>query len=128
MKHRCTVLGFLFLMSRSTSSACTSVELPLKPVRHICGIATNQIGERISNATLTLLKAGAEIRTIQTDADGKFEFGKLEAGDYELRALSPGYSAMQSHIKVGRATTKCERGLQIVFALVCGSGITKPKR
>jgi hypothetical protein len=129
MNRRCTRLGFLLLWSCYTSSADTCIGLPIKPIRHLCGIVTNEIGERISNATLTVLKGGVEIKTLQADADGKFEFGRLEAGDYELRAQSEGYSVMQHSVKVVGPRAKCTGGLQVVLGLhVCGSGITKLKR
>jgi hypothetical protein len=127
MKRRCTALGILFLLSFRTSSACESIQFPVKPFRHLCGIVINQIGERISNAMLTVLKGGVEVITFQSDADGKFEFGRIEAGDYELRVRSEGYSAIQSPIKIVRSTAKCTGGLQIVLSLQCGSQIYKLK-
>jgi hypothetical protein len=128
MKRRCAALGILFILSCSTSSACESIQFPVKPFRHLCGIVTNQIGERIPNATLTVLKGGAELRTLHTDADGKFEFGRLEAGDYDLMVRSEGYAAIQSPIKVVRPTAKGREDLKIVLSLTCGSQIYKIKR
>lgn len=128
MKRRCTALAILFFSSFSTSLACTSIQFPVKPIRHLCGIVTNQIGERISNATLTLLKGGAELKSLQADGEGKFEFAGLEVGDYELRVRSEGYSSIQSPIKIVRSTTKCAGGLKIVLSLTCGSQIYKLKR
>jgi hypothetical protein len=66
--------GFLLLFSASSSFANTCVSIPLKPVQHICGIVMNQAGERISNARLTLIKGEVELLTIETDADGRFDF------------------------------------------------------
>jgi hypothetical protein len=101
----------------------------LKPIRHLCGIVTNQIEERLSNAKLTLLNAGVEVRTLQSGTDGKFDFGRLEAGDYELRGESSGYSAAQHTIKVVRPTEKSSGGLQVTLGLHnCGSGIGNMKR
>jgi hypothetical protein len=128
MKRRCTALGILFLLSSSTSIACESIQLPVKPFRHLCGIVTNEIGERIPNATLTVLKAGAEIRTLRADSDGKFEFGQIEAGSYELRVRAEGYITILSPIKIVRSTAKCTGELRVVVALVCGGEIDHIKR
>ena len=122
--------GLLVLLSAISSSANTCVALPgLKHVRHVCGIVINQLDEPIPNARLTLLKGGAELVTIETGADGRFAFGAVEAGDYELRAERIGYLAVRSAIKIARPTAKCTRGLRVVLPVTsCGGGIYRLKR
>jgi hypothetical protein len=120
------IAGFLMLLSATSSSATTCVVTPLKPVRHVCGIVINQAGERIPNARLTLLQGKAELVTVVTGADGKFEFEALEVGNYELRALGDDvYLAVQSPIRIVRPTAKCKQRLQVMLPVgsSCGGGI-----
>lgn len=121
--------GFLLLFSASGSFADTCISIPLKPVQHICGIVKNQAGERISNARLTLTKGELEIIAIETDADGRFDFKGVAAGDYVLRASMPGYTQVQSPIKVVKPTEKCKQSLDVVLPLrSCGGGIGRHRQ
>jgi hypothetical protein len=89
----------------------------------------NQTNERISKARLTLLKGGAELVTVETDADGRFDFKGVTAGDYVLRALMPGYNQILSPITVVKPTEKCTQPLDVVLPLhVCGGGIGLHRR
>jgi Carboxypeptidase regulatory-like domain len=118
------IAGFLVLFSASSSFANTCIDIPLKPVQHICGIVMNQANERISNARLTLIKGGAELITIETDAGGRFDFKEVAAGEYVLRASMPGYNQVQSPIKVVKPTKKCKQALNVVLPVTsCGGGI-----
>jgi Carboxypeptidase regulatory-like domain len=116
---------FMFLPASTSANTCFDVP-PLKPIRHVCGIVTNQVGERIPNTKLILLKGGTELVTIQAGPDGKFEFGRVEAGNYELRAQFDGYLTVQSSIVVVRPTAKCNRGLNVTLPVTaCAGGIAK---
>jgi hypothetical protein len=102
---------------------------PIKPVRHICGIVKNELDERIANAKLILLKDGLKVKTVQADSNGKFDFGRIEAGKYDLRAESDGYHARQAQIIIRGPASKCDRGLEVRLALTfCGGGIGKAHR
>jgi hypothetical protein len=123
------LVGLFLLLPVSIASANTCIEVPLKPIRHPCGIVTNQLGETIPNAKLTLLKGGIELITIQTSPNGKFEFGRVEAGTYELRAQFDGFLTVRSPIVIVRPTPKCNRGLNVTLPLVtCGGGIGMARR
>jgi hypothetical protein len=118
----------LVLFWASSSLADTCIILPLKPVRHVCGIVVNPAGERISNARLTLLKGGAEFAIVETDANGKFDFKGVAAGDYVLRASMRGYVEVQSTIKIVKPAETCRQTLEVmlpVSMLHCGGGISR---
>lgn len=118
--------GFLVLFWASSSFADTCIFLPLKPVRHVCGIVMNQAGERISNARLTLLKGGTELVTVETDANGRFDFKTAAAGNYVLRASMQGcYVEVRSAIKIVRPIETCKQALEVmlpVSMIHCGGG------
>ena len=117
------------MLSVGITSANTCVEVPLKPIRRVCGIVHNQLAEPIPNAKLTLLEGGTELTTARTDSNGKFEFGRIEAGKYVLRAQFEGYLTVQSPIVIVRPTTKCNQGLDVVLPVTaCGGGIGKVRR
>jgi hypothetical protein len=78
--------AFLLSLPSTISSATTCVGLPsLKPVHRICGVVFFPSGDRVANATVTVLRAGKEIAVQETDNDGNFSFDHLEAGNYEIR-------------------------------------------
>jgi hypothetical protein len=125
------IVGFLVMLFAVSSCANTCIDpgLPLKPVRHICGIVANQINERIPQATLALLKDGAEVATVVTDADGYFDFGRVEGGNYELRAQSDGYLPGSRSIQIIKPIAQGKRELVVVLPLTsCGGGIAFRKR
>jgi hypothetical protein len=78
--------GLLLTHSTGISSATTCIELPpLKPIHRICGVVFYPSGDRIANANVAVLKAGKEIAEQQTGDDGKFSFGQLKTGNYEIQ-------------------------------------------
>ena len=88
----------------------------------------NQVDERVSNVHLTLLKDNVELVTVETDADGRYDFKAVTAGDYVLRASMPGYIQVESAITVVKPTEKCKQTLDVVLSvIVCGGGIGRHK-
>jgi len=89
----------------------------------------NQADERVSNARLTLLQGEVELVTVETDADGRFDFKGVAAGDYVLRVSMPGYGQIQSPITVVKPTLKCKQTLDVVLPLhVCDGGIGRHRQ
>lgn len=122
---------FLVLFCATSSFADTCIVLPLKPVRHVCGVVVNPAQERIPNARLTLLKSGAEPVTVETDADGRFEFKGVAAGDYVLRASKLRYVEVQSAIKIVRPMETCRQPLEVMLPVSmvgCGGGISRLRK
>ena len=113
-------------LSTGNSYATQCESIPLKPIRHICGVVTDMSGATVPKTNLTLLKDGAEVANTQSGPDGKFDFKRLEAGTYELIAQNEGYDILQSPIVVVKPTAKCKRQLQVVLFIgsPCGGGIS----
>jgi hypothetical protein len=89
----------------------------------------NQANERISNAQLALLKGGMELITIKTDANGRFDFKEVAAGEYVLRASVPGFNQVQSPIKVVKPAKRSKQTLDVVLPLMsCGGGIRRHRQ
>lgn len=91
-------LATLFLALPSVvPSATTCVEMPpLKPLHRICGVVFFPSGDRIANATVSVLEGDKEIAAKKTDDDGKFSFDQLKAGHYELRIRVDGVPGIAS--------------------------------
>ena len=120
-------LFLLLPFSIAYANTCVAVP-PLKPIRHVCGIVKNPVGEKIPHARLTLFQGGKELTTTQADSNGRFDFGQIEAGHYELRAEFDGYQAVKSRIAVVRPTRKCNQALDVTLSLItCGGGIGKAR-
>jgi hypothetical protein len=105
-------------------------ELPLKPLRCVCGKLTNVTGGPVSEAMVTVLKDGFEVGRGKTGQDGKFTLGQLKSGHYELNAQADGYRTFRSPIVVAKPEHRCRHGLAIFLdtgALEsCGSRVMKP--
>jgi hypothetical protein len=69
---------------------------PLKPIHRICGVVLVPSGDRIANATVSVLDGDKEIAAKKTDGDGKFSFDQLKAGHYELRIRVDGVPGIAS--------------------------------
>jgi len=123
------IVGLLLVVPVSTSYATDCIVLPHKPIRlrRVCGIVLNEIEEQIPSAKVTVLKAGRELGAVQTDADGRFSFDRLEAGNYEVRVEAGGYLAAQDSVVIVRPATKCKRGLLVSLSLVACSGMSRAK-
>ncbi len=111
------IAGFLLLSPAEVSYATTCIVVPIKPIRHVCGIVTNQLGEPIPNAKVTILRGAMELASVQTTEDGKFSLEQLEAGNYDIRIQADHYNSAQSPIVLAKPAMKCKRGLQVLLAV-----------
>src|SRR5262249_48489767 len=62
----------------------------------IHGPITERLGAVISGAQVQLLREGKPMATATTDSEGKYRFGSLAPGRYQVRAEAPGFAAQQS--------------------------------
>src|SRR5580704_11098902 len=117
----------LFLCGVSQAGECRMV--PIKRIQCVRGTVVDGSGARISNARVTILRGGTEIVSTRTNADGKFSFERLEAGDYEIQVKTNSFNTARSPIVVVAPTRKCKWTLQIVlgFGVECDTGITAVK-
>ncbi len=61
----------------------------------ITGVITDQAGAIVPNATVTVTNQGTnEKRTVQADADGRYEVLSLPTGAYSIEASSSGFQAV----------------------------------
>jgi hypothetical protein len=126
-----TIIAGILLLLAGTCRAeviCGKVP-PLKPVRCVCGKLIDQSGGPVSGATVKIIKDKADLATVKTGVDGKFFFGELKAGSYELEANFDGFKTFRSPIVLVGPAKKCKRGLIIVLVLYypdnCGSYVMK---
>ena len=59
------------------------------------GTVTDQLGSLVVGAKVTLRNARGVSTTANTNSSGVYEFRRLEAGTYELRIDSPGFSIFE---------------------------------
>src|ERR1700730_18767439 len=109
--------GFLLLLPAEFSYATICILVPIKPIRHVCGIVTNRLGEPIQNAKVTILKEATELASAQTSEDGKFSFEQLESGNYNIRVQADHYNPTQSPIVLVKPAMKCKQALEVVLAV-----------
>jgi hypothetical protein len=118
-----TVLAvpILLLLAASLSSANVCVQEKLKPLRHIAGVVLDADDKPIPNAKVQVLMGGKELSAVRTGENGKFLFGPLAAGKYELRAEAPGFQTAGLQISVVRPQASAKRVL-LIHLEVGGAG------
>lgn len=97
----------------SSGEVVCGKEPRLKPVQCVCGTFTNATGGPVPNVTVTVLNKGTEVARLRTGQDGKFKFGELKQGDYELAADAVGYRSFRSPIVVSKPKNQCKCRLLI---------------
>ena len=86
-----TALTAILLSLAGTSGPDVRCEpIQLKPVRCVRGKVVNQLDEAVPQTTVTILKDGKEIATVETGQDGRFSFDGLPAGRYDIDARAIG--------------------------------------
>ena len=122
-----TIIAGIFLpASQLSAEVICAKELRLKPLRCVCGKLTDPTGGPVPGVIVRVLKDGAEVASVKSDQDGKFIFGELKSGNYELNAQAAGYLTFQSPIVVARPRKRCRRGLAIFLDVGrCGSRVMK---
>jgi hypothetical protein len=105
----------LLLAAGTLRAEVTCEEVHLKPLRCVCGTLIDQAGEVVSRADVTILKDGTEIATVETGIDGKFKFGELKAGNYDLQAQGTGFRLFSFPVVVENAAKKCKHPLEIIL-------------
>lgn len=68
---------------------------------HATVTVTDETGEPLAGATVTLERDGRTAVEGETDADGTFESGVVEQGRYEIGAVKPGYYRETARQRVG---------------------------
>jgi hypothetical protein len=129
MKYMCRplsiVLGTLILTSASAAT-CIGVQKKLKPISHACGFVVDPTGVPIVGARIFVFKDGTEVAEAQTDADGKFSFGDIKEGDYQLMIQAPGFASFSFPIVVHKPAQKCKQSLRVQLSIgypACGSSV-----
>jgi len=117
------------LLGAGMAHATECVAVRVKPIRHICGVVYDPTHEPIPNAKVTIIKDGHELSSVQSDGDGKFTFGQLDAANYVVRVQAQGFLTAEALVVVVRPTAKCKRGLEVVLELGLGcSSISRAKQ
>lgn len=103
--------------------------LHIKPLRCVCGRLTDATGGPVSDVTVAVLRDGVEVAHLTTGPDGKFTFGELDSGTYDLNATAYGFRTLRTSIRVAKPDTRCRRRLEIYLDTggleSCGSRVTK---
>src|SRR5205085_11931928 len=72
----------------------------------IIGTVTDQSGGAVPNATVTITsKETAAARSETTGPDGRYLFGNVQPGTYDVKATSPGFRTLSQNDVVVTANT-----------------------
>ena len=86
---------------------------PLKPIHRISGVVFSPNGDRVARAKVTVLQAGKDVATQDSDNDGKFSFDRLEAGKYEIRVQIEAFRVAATEVVLARPKAKSDREIAV---------------
>jgi hypothetical protein len=72
---------------------------PMVGAASLCGKVVNAA----PGCEVKLLQEGQERASVQTDKEGRYEFKEIPAGNYEVRAMSPGHAEDRAPVSVREA-------------------------
>jgi hypothetical protein len=66
---------------------------------------------------LKILKHGTELAAVHAGQNGKFVFGRVDAGDYEIEVDATGFGTVRYAIVVAKPGASCKKMLRIQLPL-----------
>jgi len=100
--RKAVCLFIIGLIVSIAAAADTCVHNPPKPVHHVDGEVMDSQGRPIPMVKVMLTKNGVLLQTRDTGTNGRFDFGDVPAGEYELRVESEKFISATYSIKVKR--------------------------
>ena len=110
-------MGAGLLAAGTLSAEVTCEKLRVEPLRCVGGTIIDQADGVIPRAEVSILKDDTVIATVETGLDGKFRFGELKAGSYDLQARAPGFRFFSIPIVLKNPAKKCTQVLEIVLPI-----------
>jgi Carboxypeptidase regulatory-like domain len=95
------------------------------PVKRVCGLVVNGVGEKLKDVEITLTGEGNSILfDTKTDNAGTFSFGPIPHGDYTLHVKAHGYHEAQRDLRVNHSKgKKCKSKIDVTLGFdVCDAG------
>lgn len=126
MKKRRSVLAILiagafFVLAYRSGADTICLKVRPVPVRCVRGTILDESGGPVSHATVTILREGNVVASVQTDGDGRFEFQGVKIGNYDLRAEHPSFKSDQYPIIV-KSKGNCKNSIEMVLGTGGGEG------
>ncbi|MFY9620908.1 MAG: TonB-dependent receptor [Pyrinomonadaceae bacterium] len=84
----------------------------------IKGTVTDQLGGLVVTATVVARDSKGETRTVNTDANGNYEFRSLAAGNYDLTVTAEGFSTLEQRNVSVRSAKTSTVNLELVIGSV----------
>jgi len=97
--RKAVCLFIIGLIVSIAAAADTCVHNPLKPVHHVDGEVMDSQGRPIPMVKVMLTKNGVLLQTRDTGTNGRFDFGDVPAGEYELRVESRSSFQQRTQLK-----------------------------
>jgi outer membrane receptor protein involved in Fe transport len=101
-KLAASVVGTLIILTQMTGSIALAAEPKAVAAQSLSGAVEDTLGRPIESAKVMLKGAtGRVVKSAVSDAQGKFKFGAVAPGPYELDASHSGFKSAVSIITVG---------------------------
>lgn len=119
------LLVLLAMAGGASADECVEIPYPKKPLSHVCGVIVDPSDETVANAKVQIraVKDDSALAEVQSDSNGRFSFGMLKEGSYQIRVVAKGFSTFQVPIRVHNPKERCKASLKVTLALggPCGS-------
>src|SRR5947209_16362252 len=96
------VWSILIATTLCTTQGVETVEIA-KPVvmKSVYGVVQDAMGSAIAGADVKLFsKDGRELSSAKTDTRGNFELLRIANGEYDIKAMMPGFNPLLVHVVV----------------------------
>ncbi len=80
--------------------ALVALPLAAQNTGSVTGVITDETGASIPAASVSVLKAGAIVRTVETDIQGAFAVPNITAGTYSVRVSHVGFGPIELRVQV----------------------------
>jgi outer membrane receptor protein involved in Fe transport len=109
---RSTLAAFVLFLASLATSALSAAQ----PSGTIAGTISDPTGAAVASATVELVAAGSPARSTTADAQGRYRFDAVEAGDYVVRVSAASFQRFEQAVRLTPAAASAVVDARLTIA------------